>query len=68
MSEADNIFKELRYELHYEDEYSFSLFNKEKGRFITFVKDAKTLLLSSNVTMQELQAINLKCRELGWIE
>lgn len=64
---ADEMFEELGYELHYEDKYSFSLFNREKGRFITFIKETKTLMLSANITMQELQAIYKKCQELGCI-
>lgn len=67
MKTADEMFEELRYELHYEDKCSFSLFNREKGRFITFIKKTKTLMLSTNITMQELQAIYKKCEELKWI-
>ena len=68
MSKADKMFLKIGYELFHEDEYSFSLFNKGEGRYITFVKDTKTLMLTTNVTIQELQAINKKVKELGWLD
>lgn len=40
---------------------------EKKGRFITFIKETKTLMLSANITMQELQAIYKKCQELWCI-
>lgn len=68
MSKADEMFKKLKYEFEYEDEISLTLANREQERYITFIKDIKTLMLTSNITMQELQAINLKCKELGWLD
>lgn len=68
MSKVDELFKEIGYKFEYEDELSFILANRTKARYITFLKDTKTLMLTSNTTMQELQAINEKCKELGWIE
>ena len=68
MSEADKLFEELGYKLEFEDEISFTLANREKGRYITFMKDNKTLMLPCELTIQELKAITLKCKELGWIE
>ena len=68
MSEADKLFEELGYKLEFEDEISFTLANREKGRCMTFMKDNKTLMLPCELTMQELKAINLKCLELGWIK
>ncbi len=64
---ADETFEELGFNLKFEDEISFALANRAKARYITFLKDTKTLMVSSNMTMQELQAIYQKCKELGWI-
>lgn len=68
MSEADELFDELGYKLEFEDKISFIFENREKGRYITFMKDNKTLMLPCELTMQELQAINKKCKELGWLD
>lgn len=68
MSEADKMFEKLEYKLEFEDEKSFTLANREEGRYITFMKNNKTLMLPCELTMQELQAINKKCKELGWID
>ena len=68
MSEADKLFEELGYKLKFEDKISFIFENREKGRYITFMKDNKTLMLPCELTMQELQAINKKCEELGWLD
>ena len=68
MSEADKLFDELGYKLEFEDKISFIFENREKGRYITFMKDNKTLMLPCELTMQELQAINKKCKELGWLD
>lgn len=35
---------------------------------ITFNKKYKSIKSDICITMQELQAINQKCKELGWIE
>ena len=67
MSEADKLFEEIGYKTEFEDKISFTFANREKGRYITFIKDSKTLMLPCELTMQELKAINLKCKELGWI-
>lgn len=64
---ADKMFEELGCVLEYEDEISFTLANRKKARYITFIKNTRTLMLTSNTTMQELQTINKKCEELGWI-
>lgn len=66
MSKADDMFEKLGYRIEYEDEITFTFSNREYARYITFIKETKTLMLSSNITMQELQAINKKCEELGW--
>lgn len=83
MSEADKMFEELGYRLlpkdinnkgillHYirnsnlsanESEHIVFYSDKEIKSYYTYCSFNKTL------NMQELQAINLKCKELGWIE
>lgn len=47
MSKADEKFKELGFKLEFEDEISFTLANRERADYITFLKDTKTLMLSS---------------------
>lgn len=76
MSKADEMFEKLGYEkiiesnvrIDYEKEGQF--FDKE----IVFELIDKIICVelgtgeSANINMQELQAINLKCKELEWIE
>lgn len=74
MSEADKLFEELGYEV------SNSKFVEELNTTTNTVIDNgyiqiifynnKTIYIDSNdiMNMQELKAINLKCKELGWIE
>lgn len=68
MSEADKLFEEIGYKTEFEDKISFTFANREKGRYITFIKDSKTLMLPCELTMQELKAINEKVKELGWLD
>lgn len=75
MSKADEMLVDLKYEIIVETnqkiqyEYTGLYFDRE----IIFDLTDKSVLCelstgeSMSVTMQELQAINLKCRELGWI-
>lgn len=72
MSEADKLFDELEFNKYELDTY-IEYLNKKTTREINFRKDTRTVekcrnVSSDYITMQELQAINLKCRELGWIE
>lgn len=72
---ADEMLKNLGYEKVTDDKYSFE-YRKilDDDLFeINFWKEDKTI--SKNyyreigyITLQELQAINKKCKELGWIE
>lgn len=69
-------FNLISFDKEFNDKYRG--FNKNKKTFkclytITFDIDNKTFYKGSNcrhntITMQELQAINQKCKELGWIE
>lgn len=70
MSKADEMFKKLGYENVRETEYWIVYKGKEKD--IDFNKKYKTIevengMESKKITMQELQAINEKVRELQWI-
>ena len=69
MSKADEMFEKLGYRkankyVAYIKEDDFILFiNKKQG--VCIHKEGSEY---PAFTMQELQAINLKCKELGWIE
>ena len=74
MSEADRLFEELEYK---KEEYNPDVIyftNKFlEDIYFAFNKNTKKVCFIENsyagdITMQELKAINLKCKELGWIE
>lgn len=72
---ADEMFEEMGYEIIIKNkdiiQYEFSGIYMDNE--ITFDIKGKTVLReysngdSKEISMQELQAINLKCKELGWI-
>ena len=70
---ADEMFNELGYE-KYENETEIIYRQKEivnDERFfwrITFAKIPKICGANHLISMQELQAINKKCQELGWLD
>lgn len=71
MSEADKMFEELGYEKYEFDTY-IDYLSRESSKGITFRKDMQVIdghcgIGSEYITMQELQVINKKCKELGWI-
>ena len=82
MSEADKLFKDLVYEKiidndreityrykRYElDEWleDFITFKKKYKLFAKYYEDSNDIQYSELCSMQELKAINLKCKELGW--
>ena len=77
MSEADRLFDELGYKKLNKKETKLSfdndfiklllcVYEAPMYNFIYFYND-KTFNFTTTKNMQELQAINLKCRELGWI-
>lgn len=70
MSEADKMFKKLRYN-KFEGLRTIDYSNKY-GEF-QFSKDTKYIHINKCeitdfITMQELEAIYLKCKELGWLD
>lgn len=79
MSEADEMFKELGYEIENNEcyiTYKISMSYKDIGEYyIRFYYEEKKFIKflcifetgkPSSITLQELQAINQKCKELGW--
>ena len=75
-SEADKMFEKLGYKtiqmnvIDLISEYAKEDM-QERISFWASKKVAKTFKYANNssqITMQELKAINLKCKELGWIE
>lgn len=71
MSEADKMFEELGYD-KCELEIFIDYLSRENSHVITFRKDMKVVnsscgIGSEYITMQELKAIQTKCKELGWI-
>lgn len=81
MSKADKMFEELGYKKIRDNEKEI-LYKKDKVSqeyFIAFGFETKTVMCeyadedyemngAFDFNMQELQAINEKCKELGWIE
>lgn len=78
MSEADKLFEELGYKKYtsedcvmYMKDLFMITFIMPNKRFITEYKQGDynfPKIRPFEVEMQELKAINLKCKELGWIE
>lgn len=76
MSKADEMFEKLGYELVTESKYILEYKKQLENfsKFITFDLLDKAFTTfnyvvsncQSYITMQELQAINEKCKELGW--
>lgn len=71
MSKADEMFENLGYtkevrkkHIRYFIKNGFLLPDSE----ISFDRNYKWVSANFNLDMQELQAINQKCKELGWIE
>ena len=76
MSEADKLFEELGYKISKKIKNGV-IYLKETAdedieiSFIDYYDYGKTVEMNkfgNLITMQELKAINLKCKELGWIE
>lgn len=65
MSKADEMFKKLGYE---KDEYSDAIIYCRDTVPITFWIFKKTIEKCIPINIEELQAINEKCKELGWLE
>lgn len=78
MSEADKLFEELGYEKQIEVNHCGISYKKRlengKIRYIEFIETESFVIARDNyyeyiyLHMEELKAINTKCKELGWIE
>ena len=75
MSKADEMFEELGYELvhyHYscDNTDTYTYIEKGKNNYLRFNTGNKTFYSLNDKTynIQELQAINEKCKELGWLD
>lgn len=80
MNNADEMFEELGYRIMFDNTCMFryvKCFDLKPKRHIIFAIDKTISVCEENekelainrdyFTMQELQAINMKCRELKWI-
>ena len=71
-SEADKMFEELGYKKEEtkweEDELVHYIQYISSETLIEFALDSKMINIPSIIDMQELQAINQKCKELGWLD
>ena len=69
---ADEMFEELGYKKDNYTEIEI-LYRKDENHIIRFWKKGKRIIKQNedgwymSITMQELQAINKKCKELGWL-
>ena len=79
MSKADKMFKELGYEKELENKDKvryITLINEKNDLFIIEIwKLDKVIWISptnlhysTEIELEELQAINEKCKELGWLD
>ena len=69
---ADEMFEELGYKLKYQDTNNICYRNSYESH-IYFRKNDKTIDLAGRnntnkiIKLEQLQAINKKCEELGWL-
>lgn len=65
---ADEMFEEIGYnKTIYKDCIEYRKRINKDVKYITFWIHTKTVENHQEINMQELQAINKKCKELGWI-
>lgn len=74
-SKADEMFKKLGYKKQYENENIYYYMDVDlKDNYIVFETEYKSFTKIScyhdagDITMQELQAINKKCKEMEWLQ
>ena len=77
MSKADEMFEKLGYKKDIDVNYGLIRYNKDDKYFIRFLIEDKAVEANSiidndiyvlSINMKLLNAINEKCRELGWID
>ena len=73
MKTADEMFEELGYKKENNSEVEIK-YIKDENHIIRFWKNSQSIIKQSedgwymSITMQELQAINKKCQEWGWVK
>lgn len=72
MSEADKMFKKLGYKLKTDERETIQYIKDDDTFFVfslqyKFFSKFELYKYSGEITMEELQAINEKVKELGWI-
>lgn len=72
MSKADEMFKRLGYKIGYESEFLICYRNKRNSHIYFYLSDKSLDLATSDIhnkklPLEQLQAINEKCKELGWL-
>lgn len=77
MSKADEMLGELGYKKDIHVDYGLIRYNKNDENFIRFIIEDKAVEVNSienndvcilSIDMRLLEAINEKCRELGWLD
>lgn len=75
MSEADKLLMdlfEIKREIYKKDGLNYVEFKTNrkylKNNYIKFYLDTKEIEIDVNIYTEILKAINLKCKELGWLE
>ena len=75
MSEADKLLMdlfEIKREIYKKDGLNYVEFKTNrkylKNNYIKFYLDTKEIEIDVNIYTEILKAINLKCKELGWLK
>lgn len=70
MNKADELFGELGYvrKVYLKEDELFEIRFENNGKEIWFDKIREEFGSLSGIEVKELQAINEKCKELGWLD
>ena len=68
MSKADEMFEELGYKKAFSSSNEIIEYCKENLYIIRFYISSKRVWTNLLISIQELQAINKKVKELGWLD
>ena len=72
MSKADKMFEKLDYKKEYvkweEDNAIHYISYSTNDTVIEFLLDSKYIDITNIININELKAINEKCKELGWFD
>ncbi len=64
---AKEMFEKLGYELIHNVLYEMEYYNSRYDTYIWFYKTRKSIEMSNEFNLEELQAINKQVEELGWL-